>query len=200
MTGTVASNDTLWSGPFGDDYTARNQHGRERRHIVRETVAELQPLRLLEVGCNLGLNLRGIEGMVPRIVGVDVNHGALEQLRRVCPSVQAVVAPAQRLPFLDGEFDLVVCIGVLIHIPTADLGAVMDELVRVTRGGGHILTGNYEAPEEVAVPYHGQEAALWKRPYHALFREGRPVEAVWSKYLDAADGWDRVSFDFWRKR
>lgn len=213
MTTCAESGDlvSLWSGPFGDAYTERNDPANTskppRRDIVREVVTTLEPhpLRLLEVGANIGLNVRGVSGIVPRIVAVDVNRGALEKLRRENPWVQTIVAPAQELPFLDDEFDLTVCIGLMIHIPTADLGAVMDELVRVTRQGGHILTGNYDAVEETVVPYHqeaGSEALyprLWKRPYHALFREGRPVEPVGSKYLGTDEGWDRVNFDMWRR-
>ena len=41
-----------------------------------------------------------------------------------------------KLPFDDGEFDLITAFGVLHHIP--NVTAVMSELSRVTKRGGHI--------------------------------------------------------------
>ena len=46
-------------------------------------------------------------------------------------------AVAETLPFADDSFDLVTCQTVLIH--AADPGAVIDEMIRVTRPGGRIL-------------------------------------------------------------
>ena len=47
------------------------------------------------------------------------------------------VAVAEKLPFTDASFDLVTCQTLLIHTP--DPGAVVDEMIRVTRPGGLVL-------------------------------------------------------------
>lgn len=48
-----------------------------------------------------------------------------------------IAAVAEGLPFADGEFDLVTCQTVLIHV--ADVAAVLREMRRVTRPGGALL-------------------------------------------------------------
>ena len=47
------------------------------------------------------------------------------------------LADAVRLPFHDGEFDKVLCTGVLMHIVDSDLA--VRELVRVLRPGGGLV-------------------------------------------------------------
>ena len=51
--------EALWSGEFGDAYTERNTAaGEGRRRFWRATLDEFPAARVLEVGCNLGANLR----------------------------------------------------------------------------------------------------------------------------------------------
>src|SRR5262245_52907988 len=53
--------EALWSGAFGDAYTERNKTvGEERQRFWRATLDEFPAAGVLEVGCNLGANLRWI--------------------------------------------------------------------------------------------------------------------------------------------
>src|SRR5205807_2333259 len=99
--------EALWSGDFGDAYTARNAAaGEERRRFWRATLDEFPAARVLEVGCNLGANLRWIASgeAAGTICGVDVNLQALERLRRAAPRARPVAATALGLPFADRAF------------------------------------------------------------------------------------------------
>ena len=187
--------EALWSGEFGDAYTERNAAaGGERRRFWRATLEEFPVARVLEVGCNLGANLRWIasDGARDAVWGVDVNLQALGQLHRAVPAARPVAAAALGLPFADRAFDLVFTVGVLIHQPPAALPAVMTEIVRCSRR--FVMCGEYYAPEPTEVAYRGQTRALFKRDFGGLYRQLFPGLALRKQqFLSKAEGWDDVT-------
>jgi len=188
--------EQLWSGAFGDEYTQRNAAAHESRGPFWERLlADYEPRSVLEVGCNLGANLRWIVQHVDRrqVVGVEVNDGALARLRADDPQMNAIYGSAGSLPFRDGAFDLVFTMGVLIHIAKDDLPAAMSEIVRCS--GRYVLCGEYFADEERAVEYHGQAAALFKRDYGGLYASWFPdLRLVERGFLGRDEGWDDVTW------
>jgi pseudaminic acid biosynthesis-associated methylase len=193
--------EALWSGEFGDAYTERNAAaGDERRRFWRATLEEFPVARVLEVGCNLGANLRWIasEGASGAVCGVDVNLQALGRLHRAVPAARPVGAAALALPFADRAFDLVFTVGVLIHQPPAALPAVMTEIVRCSRR--FVMCGEYYAPEPTEVAYRGQTGALFKRDFGGLYRQLFPGLALRKQqFLSKAEGWDDVTFWMFEK-
>ena len=89
--------------------------------------------------------------------------------------VECVHTDAERLPFADESFDLVLGHAVLHHIP--DLGAAMDEFFRVLRPGGTVCFAGEPSR------YGDRLAALPKRSAHAVAplwrRLVRASEAEW---------------------
>jgi pseudaminic acid biosynthesis-associated methylase len=191
----------LWSGEFGDAYTERNATaGDERRRFWHATLDEFPAASVLEVGCNLGANLRWIASKEAnaRVCGVDVNLGALGRLRRAVPGVQPVGATALGLPFGDRAFDLVFTVGVLIHQSPVALPAVMAEIVRCSRR--FVLCGEYYAAEPTEVAYRGQAGALFKRDFGGLYRQLFPRLVLRKQlFLSKAEGWDDVTFWMFEK-
>lgn len=186
----------LWSGPFGDAYAERNSDAGQGRDTFWSDLLERHPIEsALEVGCNVGGNLRWIAAAIgaENVAGVDLNRSALDELERQVPGVTAVQAPGQELPFPDRSFDLVFTAGVLIHIGPADLAAVTAEIVRCSRR--FVLCAEYFAEEETEVPYRGERGALFKRDYLAHYRDGHPeLELRDQTFLSRADGnWDDVT-------
>jgi pseudaminic acid biosynthesis-associated methylase len=194
--------ESLWAGEFGDAYTERNADAsRARSDFWKEFLHGLDVDTVLEVGCNLGANLRWVADSVPPagVFGVDVNEGALEQLRITHPRINALVASGRDLPFRDAWFDLVFTMGVLIHIPPATLPIVMAEIVRCSRR--YVLCGEYFSEEPAEVPYRGQTGALFKRDFGALYQELFPeLEQVDTGFLGREQGWDDVTWWLFRRR
>ena len=100
--------------------------------------------RVLDLGCGAGTDslvaaqMVGAEG---RVVGIDMTPEMLAKARRAAAemgaeNVEFVESEAERLPFGDDSFDVVISNGVIDLIPDKD--AVFAELFRVLRPGGRI--------------------------------------------------------------
>lgn len=195
--------EALWAGDFGDAYIERNRDAESgRRSFWEEQLGRLGVTSVLEVGCNIGGNLRWIaEILGPKnVAGVDVNARALEILRETVPGVDARQANGARLPFDDEAFDLVFTTGVLIHQdPDTGLEPMMREIVRVSRR--YVIAGEYYAEELTEVPYRGQEGALFKQDFGALYQRLFPaLELVDDGFLSPQEGrWDDLTYWILRK-
>jgi len=87
---------------------------------------------VLDVGCGDGylcneLVRRGWHG----VVGVDLARSRLDYVQSRFPSIRLAQTDIHRLPFKDGQFDLVTCSEVLEHLE--DPEAAFRELARVSR-------------------------------------------------------------------
>jgi pseudaminic acid biosynthesis-associated methylase len=188
--------EALWSGDFGDKYTERNATaGESRRAFWDEMLRKYPSDRVLEVGCNLGANLRWIAQSVPAraVFGVDVNESALKSLRGTVTGVNANWSHARELPFRDRHFDLVFTMGVLIHQPVDTLPLVMAEIVRCSRR--YVLAGEYYADQLTEVPYRGHAGALFKRDFGGLYQQLFPELKLLQKgFLGKDLGWDDITF------
>jgi len=188
--------EELWAGEFGGAYADRNRVLDERRAAFWTGLLERYPIRsVLEVGCGQGGNLAPIARVLAPadVWGVDLNLMALARAREHAPGINVVTARGRHLPFRDGLVDLAFTVGVLIHQPDESMPDVMAELVRCS--GRYVLWAEYHAPTSEAVPYHGQEGALFRRDYGALYAQQHPeLSVVEEGFLDKDEGFDRVTW------
>lgn len=188
--------EQLWSGEFGDAYVERNRSaGNIRVTFWQKVLAEFGAQTVLEVGCNIGTNLRWIAALRPpqQVYGVDINLKALNELRRTLSDVNAMWSPGRELPFRDRWFDLVFTMGVLIHQPESTLSLVMAEIVRCSRR--YVLCGEYFAEQTTEVPYRNQSGALFKRNYGRIYQELFPeLRLLRQGFLSRDEGWDDVTY------
>lgn len=92
--------------------------------------------RVLDVGCGVGEAARWAGGA--EYVGVELSS-ALVRRGAVCDDRRLVVGDATRLPFADGVFDRVACMGVLHHLPPGALEPALGEMARVLEPGGRAV-------------------------------------------------------------
>jgi ubiquinone/menaquinone biosynthesis C-methylase UbiE len=89
---------------------------------------------ILDIGCGAGQSLIAAELDDGRTaVGVDVDREALALGRTLTEAVQFVAAPAERLPFGERRFDLVIS---RVALPYTDIPRAVAEIARVLRPGG----------------------------------------------------------------
>jgi SAM-dependent methyltransferase len=89
---------------------------------------------VLDVGCGVGLMTSGLAARND-VWGVDISKGLLGIARE--KGLKALMASCDCLPFKDGDFDLVLCVGVIPYFE--DPRRILDELHRVTKKGGRIV-------------------------------------------------------------
>ena len=101
---------------------------------------------VLDVPCGGGVALRGLRpGQGVRYVAADISQTMLDRTmavarrRHVAAQVEPVIADVAKLPFPDGEFDLVVSFTGLHCFP--DPHQAVREMARVLHPGG-VLTGS----------------------------------------------------------
>ena len=98
------------------------------------------PRNALDVGCGEGRFCRMLKGRGIETVGVDPTPALLSVAQARDARGTYVEATAERLPFREGVFDLVVSYLSLIDIP--DVEAAIPEMARVLRPGGTLLIAN----------------------------------------------------------
>jgi SAM-dependent methyltransferase len=130
----------FWQGWRESDNPYRKYKSERDRRLVVNSLQLRDGERVLEVGCGYGWISRALWSAAKiEWIGVDRSEEMISRLRTTHPECGgwALLADASRLPFGDGEFDKVLCTGVLMHI--ADNTTAVQELIRVLRPGGRLL-------------------------------------------------------------
>jgi len=109
---------------------------RRRRELLADAHGEV-----LEIGAGTGLNLAHYPAAVERLVLTEPVEGmarALERrVRRLGANARVARAAAERLPFPDDSFDVVV--STLVLCTVEDPERALGEIARVLRPGGRLL-------------------------------------------------------------
>lgn len=149
--------------------------------ILQSWMAELSS-PALEIGVGgLGVGLLGFIPSISTRIGID----PLPHVRPSCPetmlqnifsrrgALRFARASGESLPFLSGQFSLVVCVNVLDHVNNAP--QVVEEIFRVLRPGGTFFLGvdtfSYFGLAKwhlVTKPLHANEILVRAHPYRFL--------------------------------
>lgn len=87
--------------------------------------------RLLDVGCGSGVWLRAAADLGAVPAGVDLSQVALDACKLVLPLANLHCGPAENLPFTEGEFDFISCLGALEHF--VEPQKALCEMIRVAK-------------------------------------------------------------------
>ncbi len=194
-----------WAGKFGDNYTLRNNITPElikkRGDILKTIIAPLNPINVLEVGCNIGINLIAMMSFMrpPSVLcGVEPN----EKARRIASMsginvFQVFPDCGQDLQFLDNFFDLVFCCGVLIHCELEEAGKIVKEMQRVSRK--HLLFMEYFNKTDEEIEYRGEKGLLWKRNWPDHFKAWGLGKQISCGFAGKQQGFDDVHWWVYKK-
>ncbi len=164
------SYDAKWGIDFGEPGQA--QVLMKLCKVLGREAVERGWTRSLEIGSGTGyfsLNLLQA-GTIREATCTDISPGMLETLRgnaeRLGLAVETVETDAEKLPFADASFDLVLGHAILHHIP--DLPQAFGEFMRVLRPGGTVVFAGEPSrygDRLAQVPKRGAAAVapLWRR-------------------------------------
>ncbi|HXN50692.1 MAG TPA: class I SAM-dependent methyltransferase [Candidatus Acidoferrum sp.] len=118
--------------------------------LVRKTIGPVVGLQILEVACGRGGFVRELARAGASVAGCDFSFSALRVgksklggngLKKV--GDRLVQGDAQKLPFADASFDVVISCETIEHLPDAQ--SALNEMHRVARPGGRLFltTPNY---------------------------------------------------------
>ncbi len=144
--------DALASDYDAERFTSRpGQYDfEETRYVVRGVVGELLAAReqwlALDVACGTGkIALFAAEEEGCRVVALDAALNMLRQCSknamqaRLMPKVMPTNASANSLPYRDNSFDICFSFRFLHLLPADQYLAILREMVRVVKPGGHVV-------------------------------------------------------------
>ena len=122
---------------------ARRLSNRRELSLVGRALARFDSTgRVLDCPCGAGRLVPTLLAHADHVTAVDASPAMVAEARRALEGrfepgqIEFAVANADRLPFEDDSFDVVVCHRLLHHVPGAeDRGRILRELARVARQG-----------------------------------------------------------------
>ena len=114
---------------------------------IEHVLAKIKPSdAVLELGCGYGRVLAGLLGKTRKVVGIDTSKASLDQAKkdlRDHSNLDLAQMNAVNLGFIDGCFDVVICIQNGISAFRINQENLLIESLRVTREGGTCLFSSY---------------------------------------------------------
>ena len=163
--------EEFWASDFGDAYISRNQ---SMQLLASNTVLfakifssiDTVPQTFLEIGANIGMNVRAIQTLVPdsQFTGIEINKQACEILSTTgCNVLESSIQDAK----ISVKFDFVFSKGVLIHLSPDQLNSTYKKMYDWSNR--FILIAEYYNPVPVALSYRGNADRLFKRDFAGEF-------------------------------
>lgn len=129
----------LWASQYdSNENKTRDLEGR----ALRETLADIDFERCLEIGCGTGKNTEWLVTKGKNITSVDLSEEMLKRARAKISSANVQFSQADiNLPwtFAEGRYDLVTFSLVLEHIENMD--HIFHEVTKVLAPGGYVYVG-----------------------------------------------------------
>lgn len=173
-------------GPRADNYVTSAVHASgEDLDQIEAAVRGMSAARVLDLGCGGGHVSYRIAPHVAEVVAVDLTAEMLQAVERTAAerglaNITVQQSAAERMPFVDGYFDLVLCRFSAHHWHGFEAG--LREARRVLAPGGRAVFVDTVAPASALVDTHLQTVELLRDPSHVR----NYSTAEWVAALDRA--------------
>ncbi len=179
--------------------------------LFESVLAGLSVGRLLDVGAGTGIYFDALAPFARDIEALDLSEDMVRVASEYCRAngldhIHPRVGTAERLPFGDGEFDAVIALDLLHHVP--DLERTLAEVGRVLKTGGYFFVFEpnilnplmflaHLIPREERLALRRNRPAALKRNLDARFETvlWRGVSAM----VTRSAGLKRLAFDAYLK-
>lgn len=175
---TLTEQENFWIGDFGTTYidrnTLKNVAPRERG-LWQKVLSNIpdKPKTLLELGCNIGINLVALSHLLPeaRLTGIEINANAAECARRNLGD-RGIILRKSLFDSEESGYDFVFTSGVLIHLAPEMLPLAYQKLHDAS--SRYICLAEYFNTTPISIPYRGHEGKLYKRDFAGEFLDTFP--------------------------
>ena len=177
-----------WYGDFGIRYTLRNKIIPEKLiPFYKKILKGIEAEKILEVGCNRGHNLIAISycGQYD-LYGIDINPYSI-LVARDNKEINFAWGNISDILYKDDYFDLVMSVGVLIHINPEKLKEAITEVLRVSKKYFLLMEYNYDFEEFERIPYR-ENVGLWRGNFKKLVLENFNVRLLFEGEVGVEDG------------
>lgn len=107
--------------------------------LMRQHLGDPRKLKVLDVGCGIGLVDAALAPHVAELHGIDTSRKSLEAAALAAPAARFHHFDGESMPYPETAFDLVFAVCVLHHITPARRDAFVREMARVAHPGGMVL-------------------------------------------------------------
>lgn len=204
MKNSLSRNDQeiFWSEQYAEDYIKKNAEfdavlGVQAWEKMLASTSGITSL--LECGCNIGRNIDSLDRLLP-----SASKSIIEISKPAFDFVSNRHALAQKFngSILEGSFDLVYTMGVLIHINPDELLANLKKAYDYS--SKYLLFGEYFNRTPIMLNYQGQKNRLFKRDFSKLVIKNFPLKLLdygflWGHIYDEA-GFDDITWWIFEKR
>ena len=104
--------------------------------LTRRYVGGPEGLKILDVGCGVGVTDRFLTGHFKKLYGVDLSPGVVKKAARLNPKASYKHYNGKTLPYATGSMDVTFAVCVMHHVLPGHLNRFVQEMARVTRKGG----------------------------------------------------------------
>jgi len=160
--------EEFWAGEFGNEYIGRNDNQEllaSNLNFFSKALNQTgQILTCLEFGANIGMNLKALKLLYPKIQlkGIEINPVAAKELSLFIGPDNVFEGSIYDYNVKE-KFELTLIKGVLIHINPEKLNMVYEKLYEAS--SKYILVCEYYNPTPVSINYRGNTDRLFKRDF-----------------------------------
>jgi ubiquinone/menaquinone biosynthesis C-methylase UbiE len=134
-----------------DIYDERYTRIQQEKYEVVKKYLPKRAMCILDLGCGTGMFFEELTKRGKLVVGIDSSAKMLGIAQKRASGVSLVCADADRLPFKDRSFDVVVSVTLLQNVPKPD--ETMKEIARVLKPAGTAIVTSLKhkhSPEKLA--------------------------------------------------
>ncbi|MDP3729471.1 MAG: class I SAM-dependent methyltransferase [bacterium] len=187
--------DDVFKKQEADQWFLRNEEYLNNAETVTKDVPlqlvkknSVAPQRVLEVGAANGFRLDELHKRYKSAVtGLELSNKAIAQGKKQFPAITFVQGSADKLPFADGAFDMVIINFVLHWVDRKNLLRAVSELDRVLADKGFLIIGDFYPDTPGKFPYKhtaGDAVFTYTQQYQNIFTATHLYSVIDSVYGD----------------
>ena len=152
---------------------------------IKEILGDLHVNRSLEIGCGYARLTPWIAEYSDEYYAIEPEKELYEIAKKIFPSFNFLNAPADKMPFPDNYFGLVVSWTVLQHIPPEKFHDSINEILRVAEDDAVILIAEYtkNTPSPTTWGHSIEEYSRLFKPFELVKHEPRKTESLINYYV-----------------